>query len=547
MNPSANNEKTGPSSQVKPSTHMIEDVGAIHTTMPSRIPTTGYMTFFSIVIAVSGFMNGFDTAYAGTLLQMQPFINSFGHCHVAKGHQVCLLSAKQQSITSISFLFNGVGTALTVFSSNWLGRRAALQVGCLLVIIGTAGQLGTAGNYLNYMVCKCIAAIGLGHFSVAALTYGVECTSPQKRGMLLALYGVGLSTGTTVVGAVCLGASTIPNNWAWKTPIIVQIPMAAIYSVLIQTFPESPRWLMTKERQEEARKSFARFYNMDPSAELITAQVTDTQAGIDFEKAISSTASWTEIFHRSYIRRQLVSTLAAVASTFSGIWLVAPYAAIFLSGLGIKNPFLINVAFSSCTLGGALIGPFLVEYLGRRMSMLVGYASLGCCMLIFSAVSTGLGPTNKTSKDVLVAFLCIWDFFFGAFLASSTLLASVEMHSVRLRTWGQPFASTIAQITAFAAAFWTPYMLNPQYGNMGTNVGYFYFGLNVVTWVLIFIFLPETARLTLEQVDDLFASKVPAWKTSIKRNKLIAKGEDADLSTEQRGAVMAHMNMKGET
>lgn len=103
-------------------------------------------------------------------------------------------------------------------------------------------------------------------------------------------------------------------------------------------------------------------------------------------------------------------------------------------------------------------------------------------------------------------------------------LASAEMHSVRLRTYGQASSATVYQIFGFAATFWTPYMLQPQYGNWGTNVGYFYFAVNAVSFALTFLFVPETANLTLEQIDEYFMSGVPAWRTSIRKNKLLAKG-----------------------
>lgn len=65
-------------------------------------------------------------------------------------------------------------------------------------------------------------------------------------------------------------------------------------------------------------------------------------------------------------------------------------------------------------------------------------------------------------------------------------------------------------------------MINPGYGDMGTNVGYFYLGLTLGLLCLVIVTVPETARLKLEQIDDYFASGVPAWKTSLKKNKTLA-------------------------
>lgn len=147
---------------------------------------------------------------------------------------------------------------------------------------------------------------------------------------------------------------------------------------------------------------------------------------------------------------------------------------------------------------------------------------MGACMLIFAAVSSALGQSDPKTQHVLVAFLCIWAFTFGATSGPIVWVSSAEMHSLRLRTIGQAYAVAIYEVFSFGAAFWTPYMLNADYGNMGTNVGYFYFGITVAVILLTFAFLPETGRLSLEQIDEFFIGGDPAWKTSLRRNKRIA-------------------------
>lgn len=515
-----------------------EYVDNIHINQPLRVKTTSYMTLFALVMAFSGWMLGFDIGYSGTVMQMKSFNRAFGHCVETPTGKICHLGATQQSIGSISFLFSGIGSAISGITANYLGRKWGLYAGCLFVIIGASGQLGTSSNYLNYNVCKCIAGLGVGHFSVVGITYGVECVSPQKRGLLISFFAVGLATGHFVCSAVCLGSSKFETNWAWKTPIACQIPISVVYILVVTLFPESPRWLLMKNREEEARRSFGKFYNTDPFSTTVTSQVEDTKAGLEFERLISATTTWTEIFHRNYIRRTAISAAILIGSSISGTNFVGPYAAIFLGAAGIQNPFLSTLYLGLCGLVGSTVGPFVVEYIGRRISILIGYSTMACCMLIFSATSTGLGSTSQVSKDVLVAFLCIWVFCYYAFLIPGGWLASSEVHSVTLRISGQAFVTLIQQITTFAAAFWTPYMLNVKYGNMGTNVGYFYFGIEVVVLVVMFLAVPETGRLTLEQVDDIFATSTPAWKTSLKNNKEISKGQGQGISAAERLAAI---------
>jgi FtsH-binding integral membrane protein len=202
---------------------------------------------------------------------------------------------------------------------------------------------------------------------------------------------------------------------------------------------------------------------------------------------------------------------------------VGPFAALFLSGLGLKSPYLVNAIVGLCIFGGAFIGPLVLDYGGRRFAMIYGYSAMAACMLILSAVSTALGQHNPISQTVVVVFLCIWAFVFGGFIGPSVWLASAEMHSVRMRTYGQANTTFFYETFSFGATFWTPYMLNAQYGNMGSDVGYFYFGVTIAVLILVFLFVPETSRLTLEQIDDIFQSGRRAWKTSTKRNIAISR------------------------
>ncbi len=521
-----------------PVEHVEDDKNFNHTRPSPNQNVTRLMLLFSLFIALSAWIANFDLGYGGIVLLMPSFNRAFGPCQMVpdpitgESVELCQVTATQQSLISLTQLFGALGGILSGISSTYLGRRGTVQLSALIVLISASGMLGTSGSFLNYMVCKCIGGVGLGLLYVTAMVYGVECTAPQKRGMLLSLYTIGLAFGNAGAAAVCAGSSNIVSDWAWKTPIACQIPLSIILGGGVMLFPESPRWLLLKGNEDKARKSFGRFYKKDPNSDDITAQVKEVQTYLNFEKATSSTTSWTEIFHKKNLRRTLLSVFIMVATNITGLQFVAPYTAIFLGGLGIKSPFLINAIIALCFSTGSLIGGVVVEYGGRRFAMLAGYSIMACYMLIFSAVSTGLGASSQIARNVLVTFLCLWAFTFSGFIAPSGWVASTEMHSTRLRAYGQACSINFSQIFGFGAAFWTPYMISKQYGNMGTDVGYFYFGLTVVSLVVVFFYVPETARLKLEQIDDHFESGRPAWKTSIGRNKAIAKNNVLEVSSD---------------
>lgn len=500
---------------------------------------TRTMFLFTLFIATAAWIGQFDLGYGGTVLQIDTFKSAFGKCgpDPASGAITCHISALQQSLVSLTGLFQALGGTLAGFAATYLGRRGSLQVGALLVAVGAAGMLGTSSSFLNYMVCKCVGGIGIGVIFATAIIYGVECTSPHRRGLLLSVFTIGLASGNLGASGVCAGTSTIKSNWAWKVPIACQIPFSVFLGLGVMLFPESPRWLVAEGKDDKARRALARFHARDPNSDHVTAHLDEIRSYIEFEKEVASSASFLQIFHKQYIRRTMTSVFMMVATVLTGLQFVAPYTAIFIGSLGIGSPFVVTVIVSSCFTAGSLFGGFIIEFIGRRRAMLVGFGFGGAVMLTFSAVSSGLGSTSEVARRVLVACLCIWGFSFSSCIAPSGWIGSTEMHTLRLRAHGQALAININSIFGFASQFWTPYMISPDYGNMGTNIGYFYFGLTVIIWIIVFVLVPETARLKLEQIDDYFESGVPAWKTSIKKNKAIAA---ANLLRHAEPSTFAH-------
>jgi uncharacterized membrane protein YgcG len=285
-------------------------------------------------------------------------------------------------------------------------------------------------------------------------------------------------------------------------------------------------------KEDAARNSFGKFYNKDPYSEAITQQIDEVKRYIEKEKELGTGSSWTEIFDKNNRRRSLTSIFILTGLTLTGLRFVLGYCALFLKDVGIKNPYLTNVLIALCTFAGCLPGPLVVEYGGRRLAMLIGYTGMGLCMLTFASVAEGLGPATQAAKNVVVGFLCLWAFICGSCIGSSVFTASSEVHSLRLRTYGQACTIVVYEIFSFGALFYTPYMLSADYGNMGSRVGFFYAGISAIYLGLVFLFVPETAFLTLEQIDDYFASGRKPWKTSTKRNKLIAAGKLAEDKNE---------------
>ena len=486
--------------------------------------TTRFMLIFVLWLALTATIWSFDSAYGGVVLIMPTFNHDFGKCQTYPitpdgFEKLCAISSLQQSLISLGNIFAAIGSLTAGIAGTKMGRRGTMALGGSIVTIGAAGMLGTSGNYTAYLACKCLGTVGIGQLYAASMVYGVEVVPPRKRGFLMALYSMGLSLGTVIATAVCYGSSHLKDNWQWKLPILLQIPLSLMLVFGVWYFPESPRWLLLKGRDEEARVSFARFFQKGPQSREVIAQMQETKHYIKLEERCQENNSWTGIFGRREIHRTLCSALVSSGLAITGQPFISTYGTLFLARSGISDPYVIVFILSLCSLAGTPIGPFIVEYGGRRLSFLVGYTGMAVCMLVFSAVNTSLKEHSQVGNNVLICFICIWVFIFAACVASASWTSSTELHSLRMRTYGQAFSVWCNLVVSFVMAFSTPYMLDAGYGNMGTNVGYFYFGLTLIVLGLVFCFVPETARLSLEQIDDFFTSNKKAWATSMQKNK----------------------------
>ena len=113
------------------------------------------------------------------------------------------------------------------------------------------------------------------------------------------------------------------------------------------------------------------------------------------------------------------------------------------------------------------VDPILVEYIGRRLSMIIGYLGMMTCMLICAATSSG-GNHSANVRNTNIAFLVIFEFVYVAFTSSAHWAVSAKTHAVRYPAVGQAFAMVVTNIFIFGTNFWSRYMISPEYGNIDT-------------------------------------------------------------------------------
>lgn len=228
------------------------------------------------------------------------------------------------------------------------------------------------------------------------------------------------------------------------------------------------------------------------------------------------------------------------AGQVGGQSLALTYSTVLFVQTGVGNAFLITILVFLLQFLGNMVGPFLSDRLGRRPVALGGIGLL--VLLDFSAGGLACGGL-KTNPQLLglAALSCIFAFVNAASFQSLAYILPTEIPDAKLReptmTWTLFWSYTTAIITSFA----TPQIINPDAGNLGAKAYLIFGGCALITLVYSYFLLPETARRTLEEIDDLYREGVSPRKWGRKKNSDNVTEVELQAKDAANAAVAKHV------
>lgn len=228
---------------------------------------------------------------------------------------------------------------------------------------------------------------------------------------------------------------------------------------------------------------------------------------------------WFEIFQGTNLRRTLLGTFLAVIQNLSGGIFAGNYATIFLSQVGTANPFVLVFGLNILILGGAIVGLFLVDTLGRRRLLLLSFLLLGSIDLAIG----GLGfadATNPAVIQAIAALSLLFGFINAAGLGPLIWLLAAELPTARLRNITNAWILLCISLSALTVAYVVPYIANSDAGNLGPKT-YLIFAFFMGTGLVVTaIWWPETKGRTPAELDEMFTARLPARKFPKHRSML---------------------------
>jgi MFS family permease len=291
-----------------------------------------------------------------------------------------------------------MGLFFVPYIIDMFGRRSGVLVGSCIMILGVGLQTG-ARNFGMFVAARLL--IGFGDCIVlgSAPLLITELAPPQDRAVLVTLSGASYHSGAFIASWVTFATLKIPSNWSWRLPSLLQCTFSIIISIAIAFTPESPRWLISKDRSEEALDIIAKYHSIDGDRDdkLVQLEYNEIVAAIKMDQEANRTG-WLDLF-RTPGNRKRMGIITAIG--FFSQWYVIPKLLINYwmmaydddrSGNGIISYYLttimkeIGITSSSTQLGinGGMksaslctnIGmSFLADKMGRRPMYLISVST----------------------------------------------------------------------------------------------------------------------------------------------------------------------------
>ena len=427
----------------------------------------GYMFWVAFVAALGGLLFGFDTAViSGAEKQIQQVyaLNDFAH-----GFTI----ATALIGTIIGALFCGRP------AERW-GRKRTLIVIALLYL-GSAVGSGAIVNWWSFMFFRFIGGLAVGASSVVGPMYVAEISPAKWRGRFVCFFQFNIVLGIVLAYFSNYWIAGVPNDWQWM--ILAESIPAALFSVLLITIPESPRWLVKRGREDEALAVFGRTGEPDVEAEMEAIR-----------KSLSSEVrSKTRLFQRKYWKPILIAFLISTINQLSGINAILYYAPRLLemSGVFHEGAMLQSIIIGLTNLTFSMIGMALIDKVGRKT--LIGIGAVG--MVICQAMVARGFALEAFHGYYMLIFLVGYVAFFAMSLGATIWVVIAEVFPNDVRASGQVFGSMTHWVWSALLSWFFPMFLS-----IGGQYIFTFFSVMAALALFFAWWMPETKGKSLEQI-----------------------------------------------
>ena len=428
-----------------------------------------YMFWVAFVASLGGLLFGFDTAViSGAERQIQAV---FGLSDFAHGFTM----ATALIGTIIGALFCGK-------PAEKYGRKKSLIVIGILYLISAVFS-GAIVNWYSFMFFRFLGGLAVGASSVVGPMFIAEISPAAWRGRFVCFFQFNIVLGIVLAYFSNYWIAGVPNDWQWM--IMAEAIPALLFSVLMFTIPESPRWLVKQGRDADAMAVFEKTGESDVDGELESIR----------QSLADASAKGGKLFQKRYWKPILIAFLIATINQLSGINAILYYAPRLLemSGVFREGAMLQSIIIGLTNLTFSMLGMFLIDKLGRKTLIGIGAVGMVVCQAM---VARGFALEVFTGYYMLIC-LVGYVAFFALSLGATIWVVIAEVFPNDVRAGGQVFGSMTHWVWSALLTWFFPLCLS-----IGGQYIFTFFSVIAALALLFAWWMPETKGKSLEQIHN---------------------------------------------
>lgn len=432
-----------------------------------------YLLTANVVAALGGLLFGFDTAViSGTIPFIEPYFNL---TDVTLGWAV-----------SSILLGCAIGAVISGRLSERYGRKVTL-IFCALLFSVTAVATGFSYRFDLFVAFRILGGVAVGMAAVISPMYISEISPAHVRGRLVSLYQLAITLGILLAFmSNFLLADSGADAWRWM--FSVQAIPAMLFFVALFVVPESPRWLISKNRIEDARHVLTK----------IGGQVYGDKELASIRESFNTHQEQVKLsvlLEKRYFLPVTLGVLVAVFSQVTGYNSLLYYAPLIFKNAGLETG---DALFQTLAIGiincvFTFVAIVTIDKAGRRLLLLSGSFLMTVC---WALIAFTFNP--NADGYLLLGIILIFCSVYAATIGPVTWTYIAEIFPNKIRALGISVATLSLWIACFVTSFTFP-VLAKGVGESGTFL--IYGGLCLIYFLFIFFRLPETKGKPLETLE----------------------------------------------
>lgn len=397
-----------------------------------------------------------------------------------------LTPAAQGVVAASLSIGSAVGALLSGVLAGRLGRKRLIFIAGLVFSVGIVSW-ALAGSVTALIAGRVILGLGIGIVSVSVPIYLAEISPARIRGRIGALTQLMIASG--ILLSYVAGYALAPWQ-AWRWMVAIALVPAVVLVLGIWVLPESPRWLLTRGRIEEAREGLARQVAPD-EVETAMREMRETLS--------RARPSWRAAFRPGVRRVVAVAVGISILTQLLGINTVTYYAPTIMKSIGFteETSLLNTIGFGIVSIVFTLLATRLIDQWGRRPLLMLGAAVMGISMVTMAVLSWTVGLSVGVSGVLAIGCLVVFKAMYSLSWGTATRVVASEILPLSVRGPALGFAEILNFASTFALSLFFPIMLAA-----GSGLAFIFFGvMGLVAFVFVRTLVPETKGKTLEKVE----------------------------------------------